>query len=378
MKKNNVTGNAIAQYSIILVLVIIACVSGYFLLGSSIVNTLSTFLGNIISINQQMDANAKILKLNELKAGELGGSPSSPKSSCAGNSCTIDFGDYILHGVPEDFGNVSSASRGKDLTQSYINMLNELANQQIPGSPEETLLRDLIVQAKKMAKNETNIDKTLININNIQTQKINKINGDFTKLIENIESKDPNNLNKEDFIDIMSDLRILRGSALISEKQSESISLLLLSAKESSPNLTIWQKSFLKNITNDFVSFSNNMDTFLVNLSENERNILINENAELFSVVTGKLNACTTRLNSNSANTNFPGRAFADLLKTVPTSGLSVDLKQTVSEIGTQISLIGDSINIKETKGFNDTTTIVAEIPETANIKTKIKDELMK
>ncbi|MEW5822609.1 MAG: hypothetical protein AB1782_20620 [Cyanobacteriota bacterium] len=66
---------------------------------------------------------------NKDQAGSLGGTPDKPVSQCDGGSCTIDFGAYLLKGIPEDFGDYVEISGNSGGTDVLVSLLYQLADQ---------------------------------------------------------------------------------------------------------------------------------------------------------------------------------------------------------------------------------------------------------
>lgn len=61
--------------------------------------------------------------------GSLGGTPKAPVQVCDSGNCTIDFGSYILQGVPEklqDYTFANGASGGMD---KMVNLMMQIADQ---------------------------------------------------------------------------------------------------------------------------------------------------------------------------------------------------------------------------------------------------------
>lgn len=113
-------GSSLVQYAILLALMSIAVVGVYFAFGREINMILNKYLTMFTANNAAVEANAKLIsdganiKMPTGTVGPLGGTASNPVSQCAGSSCDIDFGSFVLKGVPENFGEfvVSNGSSG--------------------------------------------------------------------------------------------------------------------------------------------------------------------------------------------------------------------------------------------------------------------------
>lgn len=118
MNKNK--GSSLTQYAIVLALLSIAVISVYTAFGQEINKILNKYLSVFTSNNTAVEANAKIasdgaqITMPTGVVGPLGGTPSNPVSQCTNSSCDIDFGSFLLKGVPENFGDfvVSNGSSG--------------------------------------------------------------------------------------------------------------------------------------------------------------------------------------------------------------------------------------------------------------------------
>lgn len=59
----------------------------------------------------------------------LNGTPKQPIQSCSDGLCTIDYGDFILTGIPEDFSGFMEASGTSGGTDKLASILEQLADQ---------------------------------------------------------------------------------------------------------------------------------------------------------------------------------------------------------------------------------------------------------
>ncbi|MGD9580053.1 MAG: hypothetical protein AB7V50_01655 [Vampirovibrionia bacterium] len=145
MFRNNY-GNAIAQYSIIIILIAVACYAMYAVLGSNIVKGLTGFSSALNSNQKAVSFTNSSGEVVSITPGELGGSSSDPVSECNGDTCVIDFGDYVLNGIPANFSDESVSSRGNDdLTNVMSSMIQQL---EAENNPPDQDLSDLIALIK--------------------------------------------------------------------------------------------------------------------------------------------------------------------------------------------------------------------------------------
>ena len=68
--------------------------------------------------------------LNNIKTpGFLGGKPDNPVKVCKGNECTIDFGNVILHNIPDNFGSYVETNGNAGGTNKLLTILAQLKAQ---------------------------------------------------------------------------------------------------------------------------------------------------------------------------------------------------------------------------------------------------------
>lgn len=133
-------GASLAQYAIVLAIVAGFCAMIYIQYGESIKTHLKNILNMQSSINDQMAQNKAINQksVSLPTAGSLGGLEKSPVKECNNGSCTVDFGDYILSGIPENFSEYVEAngnSGGTDKLADLAGMLAQQLNEE--GLPSE-------------------------------------------------------------------------------------------------------------------------------------------------------------------------------------------------------------------------------------------------
>src|SRR3989339_1673680 len=113
MKRLN-EGNALAQYGIIILLIALSCFAVYALLGQNIVKALSGFSNMYKASEQAVLFKNSSGEITSYQPGDLNGSKNAPVTECNGDSCIIDYGDFILSGIPANFSDESISSRGND------------------------------------------------------------------------------------------------------------------------------------------------------------------------------------------------------------------------------------------------------------------------
>lgn len=171
MGKN--TGNALPQYVIVIALIAIALTPVFFSLGNILVGQFSSLQSGLIvsepvTNNTASGNSSSTTETNDttsttntnVVAGSLGGTPSNPAKKCAANTCTIDYGDYVLSGVPENFGDFLQTSGPAGGTETIVAVIEELIAaakaQQI--TIDSALLQDLANYGHEIAGVEKELE----------------------------------------------------------------------------------------------------------------------------------------------------------------------------------------------------------------------------
>lgn len=161
--KRNLKGAAIAQYAIIIVLIALGCLAAYTILGKTIVDKLSGFLGVQNDINTHLSENTGSSSTTSTATalpGSLGGTTAAPQEDCTGSMCTVDYGDFILTGVPENYQDFVEAQGTSGGTDKLVSVINQLADQlEADGDlAEAQQLRDFANLLAFMGDSQSNIE----------------------------------------------------------------------------------------------------------------------------------------------------------------------------------------------------------------------------
>lgn len=135
-------GSSIIEY--IIPLALIGIVAGltitYFVTNGTLLNffsgtsnaTTNTSTGTMV-LNQNPDnSGALISELNNSaspQAGSLGGTPQAPVKQCQGSNCNIDFGDFILSGIPSDYDEFVESAGNSGTTDQLASLFQQIADQ---------------------------------------------------------------------------------------------------------------------------------------------------------------------------------------------------------------------------------------------------------
>lgn len=130
-------GQNLIEFLLILAVVAIASIFAFTLLGGNIdtlFNKISGLYTSSLNNNQNAATNDSsgqnnLSGLNQLVPGSLGGTTSNPVSQCDNGACTIDYGEFLLNGVPENFGELVQTTGASGGTESLLSLINQIADQ---------------------------------------------------------------------------------------------------------------------------------------------------------------------------------------------------------------------------------------------------------
>jgi Flp pilus assembly pilin Flp len=164
-------GNSIAQYGIIIALVALVLVPGFYLLGDNIFNYFATFndymkKGNTTSLTASADSQTSVNNQNPASllpeeadnnsyssaAGE--GNNSVQEVSCVDNICSFDYGDYSITNIPEDLPaliQTTGASGATDTLNDQLSLLAKVIEEKASENPDDKALSDLSRLAQTLA-----------------------------------------------------------------------------------------------------------------------------------------------------------------------------------------------------------------------------------
>lgn len=157
-EKASTKGSSLAQYGIVIALVGIALVPAFFILGDSIKQSLGNFNSAMEDTNAKMESNSgqtsPTPSLKNITPGTLGGSSAAPKIQCSGNDCVIDFGDYVIEGIPGNFSEFIQSSGTSGGTHLLATVLEEIAQKAPVDEETKNLIQQLANNGHGIAYNE--------------------------------------------------------------------------------------------------------------------------------------------------------------------------------------------------------------------------------
>lgn len=127
-------GASLSQYVIIIVLISLALVPILIIFGDSLVAYFTSYTNSMKEVGKNMDKTMMM----QLKAGSLGGTTSNPVKQCASSECVLDFGEFILKGIPENYGEFVESQGTGGGTDKVADMFMQIANQLGPDKKEQS------------------------------------------------------------------------------------------------------------------------------------------------------------------------------------------------------------------------------------------------
>ena len=188
MKRSKRIGSVLSQYGIIIGLVVLAIIPIFIIFGNNIVGYFTQFNELLKSNNTNLSSTSSSNNGNSsnsssstgtstassttsnttssnttssVSAGQLGGTPEKPVSNCVNNSCTIDYGEFILNGVPANLDEYMQSAGASGVTEALAAVLDQLIAQspEINSSLDINLLKQLAERGHSFANLENNMEE---------------------------------------------------------------------------------------------------------------------------------------------------------------------------------------------------------------------------
>lgn len=178
MRKND-GGSSLFQYVVIIGLISLALSPVFFILGQKIYQYFDNFYQDMSSNNEIMKENLTNSSItspsnqstSSTDLPSTSNNSASPTKQCTDGSCTITFGDFILTGIPDNFGdlvNKNGSSRG---TETLVAIFEQMAEQAENNNliADSTLLKKLANAGHVIAGTEKSIETSAQIIYDSQT-----------------------------------------------------------------------------------------------------------------------------------------------------------------------------------------------------------------
>ena len=145
------SGSVLSQYGIIIALIALAIIPVFFLMGQIINNNFKGFNTLYTDMNDQASNNSTstpinqsfptITDLNSL-AGSLKGTPENPAKDCVNGFCTLDYGEFALQGIPDNFTEIIESTGTSAGTNTLALLLDQMIAQ-MEGNVDEINLQEI-------------------------------------------------------------------------------------------------------------------------------------------------------------------------------------------------------------------------------------------
>lgn len=157
----NNKGQNLMEFLLIVALVVIVCIIALTALGG---NVFTSFFNTSTKVKGFQPFGKESTVETKVTPGSLGGTYTSPQQQTIDGSTDIDFGSYVLAGIPADFSNfveVSGTSGGTDL---FAGLLEQLADQleengDTDGSSEFKKMAELVRMMADMQAQDEKVAK---------------------------------------------------------------------------------------------------------------------------------------------------------------------------------------------------------------------------
>ena len=136
-------GVSIAQYAIIIVLIALALVPVFYVVGQNLFSNFKGF-NDILAeeSNEQNQTTTNSLPSDTTSPDQSStngiASPESPIRECSGGFCTIDFGEIVLKGLPDNFPEIVETTGSSSGTEILAGLLEQINDQLEDTIPEES------------------------------------------------------------------------------------------------------------------------------------------------------------------------------------------------------------------------------------------------
>lgn len=116
----------------------------------------------------------KVVTTTSISAGQLKGTQENPVSKCSGNTCSIDYGSYVLNGLPEDFEGYVGSSGTSGGTEKLVAIIDQLIEEASKSDIDMdlALLKQLSNQGHSLAIKQKNGEDYALTIGNAKSDNI--------------------------------------------------------------------------------------------------------------------------------------------------------------------------------------------------------------
>lgn len=120
-------GSALAQYSIIIALIAIGLVPVFFVFGKNISSSFNALYQGLSG--QEAPLTNDENPVNTATQSTTKATPENPVKNCVNGECSIDFGDFVLTGIPDSFDMFIQTQGTSGGTDKIVDLLTQIASQ---------------------------------------------------------------------------------------------------------------------------------------------------------------------------------------------------------------------------------------------------------
>lgn len=171
MTQRTIKGASLAQYAIIIALIAIVLVPVFYLFGQNII---SSFTGLQQGLSEQETPSINTASTTSSTTTSstttptttstpstiTDASPANPVKECSGGLCTIDFGDYVLSGIPEDINDFVQSTGSSGTSKTLLKALESIIanSDSIQTNADIDLLKKIAKQGHDIADNQKEVE----------------------------------------------------------------------------------------------------------------------------------------------------------------------------------------------------------------------------
>ena len=158
-------GQNLTELAIILAVIVIAGIAVYSLLGGKV----HTIFSKSVDKSKEFvpfggavnPVNTKSPVYQLIEPGSLGGTSDSPVTECNSSSCNIDFGEFVLQGIPSDLSQLIETSGTSAGQKELLSLIEQIAQQLEEDGEKDGAqqYRDLANLGHFLAQIESEIEK---------------------------------------------------------------------------------------------------------------------------------------------------------------------------------------------------------------------------
>lgn len=194
MKNYHIKGSSLAQYSIIIALIALALIPVFYLFGQNIISSFTGLQQGLSDKKAPPTSSTTTSSTTNVSPTSstqttTDASPANPIKKCTGGICTINFGDYVLSGIPEDINDFVLSTGSSGTTETLLKALEEIiANSDtIQTNADIDLLKEIAKHGHGIANNQKELEDVANTMLEDPSQPILSITG-FSNTLERLQT----------------------------------------------------------------------------------------------------------------------------------------------------------------------------------------------